>query len=63
METVISGRYLWKLLFDNLFVWILPVLLISMVAGIIIDTFGALKTELNEKEEHYEQYCFICTYD
>jgi len=29
-----------KLIFDNLFVWILPVLLISMVAGIIIDTFG-----------------------
>jgi len=42
------------LIFDNLFVWILPVLLISMVAGIIIDTFGSLKEESSEKEENYE---------
>ena len=34
-----------------------------MVAGIIIDTFGALKHELNVKEDNYQGFCFICTFD
>lgn len=31
-----------------------------MVAGIIIDTFGALKDEMLEKQSNLEDYCFIC---
>lgn len=28
--------------------------------GIIIDTFGALKDEMLEKERNLTDYCFIC---
>ena len=31
-----------------------------MVAGIIIDTFGALKDNMMETERNLTEYCFIC---
>jgi len=34
-----------------------------MVAGIIIDTFGALKDDMLEKKSFLEDYCFICGID
>lgn len=38
-------RYIYRFVFDVLFKFILVVLIINMVAGIIIDTFGALKDD------------------
>ena len=49
---ILRSSYLKRIIWDNLFVWILAVLLISMVAGIIIDTFSVLKNECKEKEEN-----------
>ena len=35
----------------------------NMVAGIIIDEFGALKEMISDREEDMEQTCFICGID
>ena len=35
-------------------------ILLSMVQGVIIDTFAALKDKLFEREEDEEHRCFIC---
>ena len=42
---LINERYLARFLYDNLYTWILIIIMINMVAGIIIDTFGSLKAE------------------
>lgn len=49
--------------FDNLFNILLLIILINIVAGIIIDTFGSLREELSVYKEDLENICFICGYD
>jgi hypothetical protein len=34
--------------------------MIGIVAGIIVDTFGALRDKENEKNEDIKEKCFIC---
>lgn len=34
--------------------------MLSIVAGIIIDTFGSLREEDHEKQEDIKSKCFIC---
>lgn len=59
-----TGVMAWpRFFFDNLFKLILVILLINMVAGIIIDKFGALKDEFNHKMDDMTQYCFVCGID
>ncbi|CAD8074919.1 unnamed protein product [Paramecium sonneborni] len=55
-----QNRFIYRFIFDVLFKFILVFLIINMVAGIIIDTFGALKDEMLEKQSNLEDYCFIC---
>ncbi|CAD8158586.1 unnamed protein product [Paramecium pentaurelia] len=55
-----QDRFIYRFVFDVLFKFILVFLIINMVAGIIIDTFGALKDEMLEKQSNLEDYCFIC---
>lgn len=57
--TLNVGRFI----FDNLFKIILPIVVINLVAGIIIDTFGSLKEDLEQKEQDVENICFICGFD
>ena len=38
-----------RILFDALFNLIVVIILVNIVSGIIIDTFGALRNEENEK--------------
>ena len=51
---LINERYLARFLYDNLYTWSLIIIMINMVAGIIIDTFGSLKAQDLEKEKNYE---------
>ncbi|CAD7974022.1 unnamed protein product [Amoebophrya sp. A120] len=46
--------------FDVLFYVIIEVVLMNIIFGIIIDTFGALRDETNSRQDHLQNYCFIC---
>ena len=46
---IVYVPYLFRFLFDTAAVFVLKILILNMVAGIIIDTFGALKDELMNK--------------
>ena len=50
------GRYL----FDNLNNLLIPIIVVAIVAGLIIDTFGSLREEEESKSEDIEEKCFIC---
>jgi hypothetical protein len=45
---------------DQLNNLIIVVILINIVAGIIIDTFGSLREEENSKFSDINEKCFIC---
>ena len=49
-----------RFIFDNTFNIILAIIMINIVAGIIIDTFGSLREEENTKNKDIEDKCFIC---
>ena len=46
--------------YDILFVVIISIFLLNVVFGIIIDTFGSLRTEQHDKEVALESNCFVC---
>jgi hypothetical protein len=47
-------------LFDVAFFVIIIILLLNIIFGIIIDTFGQLREEASEKTDFLASYCFIC---
>lgn len=49
-----------KFFFDNIQYIILPLIMVKIVYGTLIDTFGEIKTQLKEKLEDEKQRCFIC---
>eukprot|EP01016_Furgasonia_blochmanni_P048307 TRINITY_DN7173_c0_g1_i12.p1 TRINITY_DN7173_c0_g1~~TRINITY_DN7173_c0_g1_i12.p1 ORF type:complete len:223 (+),score=55.36 TRINITY_DN7173_c0_g1_i12:65-733(+) len=49
-------RFAW----DNIYNFIVTIIMINIIAGIIIDTFKQLREELNEYEDDYNNICFIC---
>lgn len=46
--------------YDNTSNIILVIIMVNIVAGIIIDTFGSLREEENDKNRDIEDKCFIC---
>jgi len=52
-----------RLLFDNLFNLILLIMVMQILAGLIIDTFGALRDEEEKKKDEIDNYCMICGED
>jgi hypothetical protein len=57
------GMIYTRWLFDNVYNLLLLIILLNMLAGIIIDTFGSLREELGIYEEDLKNYCFICGFD
>jgi hypothetical protein len=49
-----------RFIFDNLFNILLCILILEIISGIIIDTFGALREEHNKITESIENKCMIC---
>ncbi|KRW98864.1 MIR motif [Pseudocohnilembus persalinus] len=49
-----------RFIFDTLFNLIIVIILVNIVSGIIIDTFGQLREEETKKLEDIEDKCFIC---
>lgn len=49
-----------RFFFDNLFTLLIAITMVTIVAGIIIDTFGLLRDNENAKMRDMERICFIC---
>ncbi|CAD8111133.1 unnamed protein product [Paramecium sonneborni] len=52
-----------RFIFDNFFNILVIIVMLNIVAGIIIDTFGELREQLQEYNQDLENLCFICGYD
>jgi len=62
-ETPAGEIKLGRFFFDNIFNIIIVIVVVSIVAGIIIDTFGSLREKDNEKKMDVQEICFICGFD
>uniref|UniRef100_A0A7E4V258 Inositol 1,4,5-trisphosphate receptor n=1 Tax=Panagrellus redivivus TaxID=6233 RepID=A0A7E4V258_PANRE len=52
--------FLWRIVYDLSFFVVLIIIVLNLIFGVIIDTFGDLRTEKNEKEDILKNTCFIC---
>ena len=50
----------YRALYDITFKFLVPIILLSIVKGVIVDTFGALREEDQAKTEDMETKCYIC---
>ena len=50
-------------LFDFMFFFLVNVILVSVITGIIIDTFGEMRSEKDRIEQEIRNHCFICGKD
>ena len=59
--TIKDGAVYWERTFYDLafFVW-MGVLLFNIVAGLMLDTFGKLREEANQREDLLSNSCYIC---
>lgn len=55
-----SGMLLFKFAFDNIYFIVLMIIMINILSGIIIDTFGTLRSELEAYEDDLNNICYIC---
>ena len=47
-------------MYDSLGNYVLVILMVSIVSGLIIDTFGSLRQKDAEKNKDIKEKCFIC---
>ena len=52
-----------RFFFDNLYNALLLIIMLNILSGIIIDTFGSLREELSTYTNDLTSFCFICGYD
>jgi hypothetical protein len=55
-----SELYASRITYDVFFFVIIIVLLLNIIFGIIIDTFGKLREDASEKKRLQNDFCFIC---
>jgi hypothetical protein len=56
-----TTKYTWmRFLFDNTSNIFLVIIMVNIVAGVIIDTFGSLREQEGEKNRDIEDKCFVC---
>jgi hypothetical protein len=55
-----DGINIMRFIFDNLFNIILVILVVEIISGVIIDTFGALREEHSKITDSIENKCMIC---
>jgi hypothetical protein len=53
----------WRILYDSTFFFLVIVIMLNIIFGIIIDTFGELRAQNNEIEEDIRNKCFVCGID
>ncbi|KAI1708384.1 ion transport protein [Ditylenchus destructor] len=52
--------FFWRIMYDLSFFVVLIIIVLNLIFGVIIDTFGDLRAEKNEKEDTLRNTCFIC---
>ncbi|KAL3082805.1 hypothetical protein niasHS_010607 [Heterodera schachtii] len=52
--------FIWRILYDMTFYVVLIIIVLNLIFGVIIDTFGDLRAEKNEREFVLRNNCFIC---
>ena len=57
-KVFLTNRY--RIIFDTGFNFVLIIIMMNIVSGIIIDTFGLLRDQETEKEQDKKSNCFIC---
>ncbi|UMM28392.1 hypothetical protein L5515_011260 [Caenorhabditis briggsae] len=58
-----EDMFVWRVAYDMTFFVVLIVIVLNLIFGVIIDTFGDLRAEKNEKEQILKNNCFICGLD
>lgn len=58
-----EGMLVVRFIFDNFFNLLVIIVMLNIVSGIIIDTFGELRETLKEYKEDLKNLCFICGID
>uniref|UniRef100_A0AC35U5D8 Inositol 1,4,5-trisphosphate receptor n=1 Tax=Rhabditophanes sp. KR3021 TaxID=114890 RepID=A0AC35U5D8_9BILA len=49
-----------RIIYDMTFFIVLIIIVLNLIFGVIIDTFGDLRSEKNEREDILKNTCFIC---
>ena len=58
-----DGKFMGRILYDSLFfVWV-GIILMNIIGGLMLDTFGAMREEKNTKKVIMETQCFVCGMD
>ena len=52
--------YMFRVVYDLLFFFIVIIITLNLIFGVIIDTFGDLRQEKQEKDYTLRNTCFIC---
>lgn len=55
-----ESLYLIRFVYDLLFFFIVIIITLNLIFGVIIDTFGDLRQEKQEKDYTLRNTCFIC---
>lgn len=55
-----SDSFYPRVVYDLLFFFVLIIIVLNLIFGVIIDTFGALREEKEQDEEILKNSCFIC---
>jgi len=57
-----NNTYLQRVIFDlSFFIWV-GILLFNIITGLMVDGFGALREEDNNRQDILENTCFVCGY-
>jgi inositol 1,4,5-triphosphate receptor type 3 len=55
-----NNTYIQRVIFDlSFFIWV-GILLFNIITGLMVDGFGALREEDNERQDTLENTCFVC---
>ena len=54
------GLFVWRVVFDMSFFIIMIILLLNLIFGMIIDSFGELRDQKSSNDEDQKNVCFIC---
>lgn len=52
--------FMGRVFFDLLYFFFIIIIVLNLFLGVIIDTFAALRSEKQEKEDVLNNSCFIC---
>lgn len=56
-------KFIFRVIYDLIFYFILIVITLNLIFGVIIDTFADLRSEKQQKDEILKNTCFICGLD